>query len=74
MPMVYAIIGYRHSGKQRLWRGKGASGPAYWRQAGWGVPFLLGWLTSERVLQSEAINARSPLGSAHDARPPPRTG
>jgi hypothetical protein len=72
--MVYAIIGYRHSGKQRLWRGKGASGPAGWCQAGLGVPFLLRWLASERVLQSEEINARGPLGSAHNARPPPRTG
>lgn len=70
--MVCAIIGYLHSGKQRLWRGKGASGPACWRQAGLGVPFLLGWLASEPALrQSEDINPRGPLSSAHDARPPP---
>ena len=72
--MVYAIIVYLHSGKQRLWRGKGVSGPACWRQAGLSAPFLLGWLAGERVLQSEQTNARSPLGSAHKARSPPSAG
>ena len=71
MLIVYAIIEYLHSGQQRLWRGEGASGPACWRQAGLDALFLLGWLVSERVLQSEAINARSPLDSTHDARSPP---
>jgi hypothetical protein len=69
--MVYAIIGYLHNGKQRLWRGRGISRAACWCQAGLGVPFLLGWLASERVLQSEKINTRDPLDSAHNARPPP---
>ena len=72
MLIVYAIIEYLRSGQQRLWRGKGASGPACWRQAGLGVPFLLGWLVSEHILQSEAINARGPLDSTHDARSPPK--
>jgi hypothetical protein len=47
--MVCAIIVYLHGGKQRPWRGKGASGPAWWRQAGVGAPFLLGRLAGERV-------------------------
>jgi hypothetical protein len=69
--MVYAIIVYLHGGKQRAWRGTGASGLAWWRQAGVGAPFLLGWLAGECVLQSEETNTRSPLGGAHNARSPP---
>ena len=72
--MVYAITSYFHSGKQRLWRGKGASGSACWCQAGLGALFLLGWLASERVLQSEETDVRGPLGSAQKARPPPSAG
>jgi hypothetical protein len=69
--MVYAIIVYLHGGKQRLWRGKGVSGPPCWCQAGLDAPFLLGWLTGERVLRSEETTTRSPLGGAHAARSPP---
>jgi parallel beta-helix repeat protein len=72
MLMVYAIIMYLHSGKQRLWREKGASGSACWRQAGLGALFLLGWLAGERALQPEETNIRGPLGSAHEARSPPK--
>jgi len=72
--MVYAIIVYLHSGKQRLWRGKDVSEPVCWCQAGLGASFLLGWLASKRILQSEETNARCPLSSVHDARAPPSTG
>src|SRR4029450_4582827 len=72
MLMVYAIIVYLHSGKQRLWREKGASGSACWRQAGLGALFLLGWLAGERRLQPEAPTIRGPRGSAHEARSPPK--
>jgi hypothetical protein len=68
--MVYAIIVHLHSGKQRLWRGKSISGPAFWCQAGLDMLFLLGWLAGEYVLRSEDTNACSPLESAHDARFP----
>ena len=49
--MVYAITSYFHSGKQRLWIGKGALEPACWRQVGLGVLFLLGRPAGEPVLQ-----------------------
>ena len=68
--MVHVIIMYLHSGKQRLWREEGASGPACWRQAGLGTPFLLAWLASERVLPSEATDAPIPLGIAHQTPSP----
>ena len=66
--MVYVITGYLHSGKQRLWLGRGTSGPACWRQAGLGVPFLLGWPTGKRVLQSEETTGRVPRTIAHHTR------
>jgi hypothetical protein len=69
--MVRVIIRYRHRRKQWLWRGKGASGPAGWYQAG--LTALLGWLASEHVLQLEEIKARSPLRSA-TMRAPPSAG
>ena len=66
--MVCVIIVYLHSGRQWLWLEEGAPGPACWRQAGLGAPFLLGWPAGDRILQSEETNTRTPKGSAHDAR------
>ena len=70
--MVYAIVAYLHSGRQRLWLVKGASGPACWCQAGLGAPFLLGWPTGKRVLQSKETNDRIPRNIAPHACPPRR--
>jgi hypothetical protein len=69
--MVYAIVVYLHSGKQRLWLGKGAPEPACWRQAGLGTPFLLEWPAGKPALQPGNTPAHTPIDVVHDARPPP---